>query len=96
MKSINPIKDDKVDVLLDRTEIKNENCSVSDNEDNLENFAIEVNKEIEVKDEDALADLQSDDELLSVIKKVKYGSINNETKENGKKNDTILLKYLAN
>ncbi|KAI8435697.1 hypothetical protein MSG28_003950 [Choristoneura fumiferana] len=81
LKSINPIKEDKEDILLDDTEIKNENCSVSD-ADNIENFAIEVKKEIEVKDEDALAELQSDDELLSVIKKAKYGSITNETKEN--------------
>lgn len=86
MKSINPVKEDKVDVLLDDTEIKNENCSVSDDGDHLENFAIEVKKEIEVKEEDALAELPSDDELLSVIKKVKYGSITNETKENGKEN----------
>lgn len=45
-----------------------------------------MKKEIEVKEENALAELPSDDELLSVIKKVKYGSITNETKENGKEN----------
>lgn len=63
--------------------IKTEQLSISDDSQN-NSVKDEVNIELFVKDEDSATNYDTDDEFLSVIKKIKYEYIEEDTKEKGK------------
>lgn len=68
-------------------------CENSSDDDNYESENISnVKEEIDVKDESPVG-MHSDDELLSVIKKIKYEYIEEEVKENGGVQFTFLTIY---
>lgn len=63
--------------------IKTEQLSISDDSQN-NSVKDEVNIDLFVKDEDSATNYDTDDEFLSVIKKIKYEYIEEDTKEKGK------------
>ncbi|XP_063533771.1 zinc finger protein 616-like [Cydia strobilella] len=75
--------DHKVSIYVDENSVKHEN-SIDSYEFGsvIANCQMEIKQELDVKDEDTLADVESDEELLSVIQRVKYENIKDETKEN--------------
>ncbi|KAM3964524.1 LOW QUALITY PROTEIN: uncharacterized protein ACR2FA_001494 [Aphomia sociella] len=79
----NPLELDIKNEVFLKDDIKAEIASASDTDDLPdENGSVEVRDALFTKVDDNLQDFPSDDELLSVIKQIKYEHITEETKEN--------------
>ncbi|XP_063381131.1 zinc finger protein 121-like [Cydia fagiglandana] len=75
--------DHKSSIYVDENNVKHENSLDYDEYVSvIDNCPMDIKQELDVKDEDTWAGVESDEELLSVIQRVKYENIKDETKEN--------------